>query len=211
MLPYDYAYHGRPFFSGEEEPCINGRVVAAGAYFGEDVSGVVDRLLGEQMADGGWNCEQERGSIRGSFGSTINVLEGLLLYERSLGGNRDVATARRRGEEYLLERRLLRRLSTGEVIRTDFTRFAFPTGYHYDVLRGLDYFRSVGGAQDDRLHEALRLVADRRRDDGTWQLDVVHTDDAVFDFGEVVGAPSRWITMRTMRVLRWFDPQTAGI
>ncbi len=109
MLPDYYAFHGRPFFSGEEEPCINGRIVAAGAYFGEDVSSVVDRLLGEQMADGGWNCEQERGSVRGSFGSTINVLEGLLLYERAGLGGVDVAGARRRGEEYLLERGLLRR------------------------------------------------------------------------------------------------------
>jgi hypothetical protein len=103
------------FWDGEVEPCINGRVVAMGAYFGQDVRGIVDRLLIDQMADGGWNCEQERGSTRGSFDSTLNVLEGLLEYERSTGANGDVSAARRRGEEYLLERRLLHRLSDGEI------------------------------------------------------------------------------------------------
>ena len=210
MLPDYYAFHGRPFFSGEEEPCINGRIVAAGAYFGEDVSGVVDRLLGEQMADGGWNCEQERGSVRGSFGSTINVLEGLLLYERAGLGGADVAGARRRGEEYLLSRGLMRRLSTGEVIDPDFTRFSYPTGYHYDVLRGLDYFRSVGGTPDPRLDEAIKLVRDRRLPDGKWALDALHTDDIAMTYDGVVGQPSPWVTLRALRVLRWSDLQTVG-
>ena len=119
-MPPMFAWEGRPFFAGETEACINGRVVSAGAYFGQDVQVVVDRLLGEQMADGGWNCELEIGSTRGSFNSTINVLEGLLEHERATGGSPAVAEARRRGEEYLLERRLFRRLSTGEVINPDF-------------------------------------------------------------------------------------------
>ncbi len=109
VLPQDAAWHGKPLFAGEVEPCINGRVVAVGSYFGEDMQGVVDRLLGEQMADGGWNCEQERGSTRGSFHTTICVLEGLLEYERATGGSPAVVAARKQGQEYLLERRLLRR------------------------------------------------------------------------------------------------------
>ncbi|HEY7024807.1 MAG TPA: hypothetical protein VH371_07600 [Candidatus Limnocylindrales bacterium] len=207
MLPEYYAYHGRPFFSGETEPCINGRIVAAGAYFGANVSGVVERLLGEQMADGGWNCEQERGSVRGSFGSTINVLEGFLLYERAAAGASgaaaaDVERARRKGEEYLLSRGLLRRASTGEVIDPDFQRFSYPTGYHYDVLRGLDYFRSAGGKPDARLGEALALVTSKRLADGRWLLDVMYDDDIAVTY-ETVREPSRWITLKAMRVLRW--------
>ena len=132
------------FFVGEVEPCINSRVVALGAYFGEDVTAPVERLLGEQMADGGWNCEQERGSTRGSFNTTINVLEGLLAHERATGGSAESAAARGRAHEYLLERRLLRRLSTGEMVDPDFARFAFPTDYNYDVLRALDYFCDAG-------------------------------------------------------------------
>ncbi len=138
------------FFEGEIEPCINGQVAAAGAYFAQDVRGIIDRLLTEQLSDGGWNCEAERGSTRSSFNTTINVLDALLEYERSVGARPDVTESRQRGQEYLLERRLFRSKSTGEVIsrdrkgHTDFTMFAFPTWWHYDVLRALDYLRSAG-------------------------------------------------------------------
>jgi hypothetical protein len=124
-----------PFFEGEVEPCINGRVVALGAYFGERSDRLVDRLLREQLADGGWNCEAERGSVRSSFHTTICVLEGLLAFEQAFGGSAGITVARSRAHEYLLARRLLRRLSTGEVINLEWTRLAFPTLWHYDVLR----------------------------------------------------------------------------
>ena len=140
----DWAKNG--FFEGEVEPCINGNVLASGAYFGQDMRALVDRLLGEQLADGGWNCEVENGATVSSFGTTINVLEGLLGFERANGGSADVTAARRRGQEYLLERGLLRRKSTGELIDPDFSRFSFPTWWHYDVLRGLDYLRDTGEA-----------------------------------------------------------------
>src|SRR5438067_9512487 len=123
-------WHGTPVFAGEVEPCINGRVVSAGAYFGQDVTGIVERLLGEQMADGGWNCEQENGSTRGSLHTTINVLEGLLEHERATGASPEMTAARERGQRYLLERRMLRRLSSGELIDPALTLFSFPTGYH---------------------------------------------------------------------------------
>ncbi|HLU83033.1 MAG TPA: hypothetical protein VKZ43_06490, partial [Trueperaceae bacterium] len=157
---------GQDYFAGETEPCINGKTVALGAYFGADVDSVVERLLGEQLEDGGWNCEAERGSVRGSFHTTIQVLEGFLEYERSGNGAHDVTTARRRGEEYLLERRLFRRLSTAEVINDEWTRFSFPPRWHYDVLRGLDYFRKVGGSPDTRLADAIDLVEGKRQADG---------------------------------------------
>ena len=139
-----------PFFAGEVEPCINGQVAAAGAYFGQDVRSLVDRLLREQLSDGGWNCEAPNRSTRSSFNTTICVLEALLEYERAGNGTPAVTEARLRGQEYLLERRLMRRRSTGEVIERDrkgngsWTRFAFPTWWHYDVLRGLEYLRSAG-------------------------------------------------------------------
>jgi hypothetical protein len=205
LLPPGYAFHNRPFFTGETEPCINGRIVAIGAYFGQDVQVIVDRLLGEQMADGGWNCEQENGSVRGSFESTINVLEGLQEYERANGGSAAISEARTRGEAYLLERRLFRRLSTGEAAAERFTQLSFPKGYRYDVLRGLDYFRAGGGAPDSLMDDAFALVASRRGEDGRWLLETPPPDDTVLTFGETVGEPSRWITLRAMRVLRWRD------
>ena len=131
------------FWDGEVEPCINGRTVAIGAYFGQDVRGIVDRLLTEQMADGGWNCEQENGSVRGAFDSTLNVLEGLLEYERSTGANGAVTAARIRGEEYLLDRRLLRRISDGEIPQKRWLYPGFPNAWFYDVVRVLDYVRAA--------------------------------------------------------------------
>jgi hypothetical protein len=198
---WDHA--GQPFFEGEVEPCINGAAVAIGAYFGEDVDGIVERLLTEQMADGGWNCEQESGSTRGSFNSTIAVLEGLLEHERATGGSARETAARLRGQEYLLVRRMLRRLSTGEIIDPDFTRFSFPTRYLYDVLRGLDYLRDAGVETDERLAESVGLVEGKRDDEGRWALENVHEGTTHFDMDEGEGRPSRWNTLRAMRVLRW--------
>lgn len=204
VLPQDAAWHGKPFFAGEVEPCINGRVVAVGAYFGEDVQGIVDRLLGEQMADGGWNCEQERGSTRGSFHTTICVLEGLLEYERATGGSPAMTAARTRGQEYLLERRMLRHLSSGEVIDPTWTQFAFPTGYHYDVLRGLEYLRRAGIRPDARLAEAIDLVASKRDAHGRWPLENVQADELEAEPDVAEGQPSRWNTLRALRVLNWY-------
>ena len=195
-------WDNHPFFVGEVEPCINGRIVAIGSYFGQDVEFLVDRLLGEQMDDGGWNCEQENGSTRGSFHTTINVLEGLLAHEQESGGTDQTRAARLRGEEYLLERRLLHRLSTGEIIDPAFTQFSFPNGYHYDVLRALDYLRRSGSVADGRAAEASEIVEKKRTGDGSWLLENPHPDQ--FDVGvdEEEGEPSRWITLRAVRVLR---------
>ena len=200
-----WEHEAEPYFAGEVEPCINGQAVAIGAYFGEDVRGIVDRLLTEQMVDGGWNCEQENGSTRGSFDTTINVLEGLLEYERAAGANAEVTAARLRGQEYLLERRLLRRLSTGEVANQRWLYLAFPNGWHYDVLRALDYLRDAGVAPDERTAEAIGIVESKRDADGRWPLEHAHHDELLVDLDEEEGRPSRWITLRALRVLRWAD------
>jgi len=204
-------WHGTPVFAGEVEPCINGRVVTVGSYFGVAVTGIVERLLGEQMADGGWNCEQENGSTRGSFHTTINVLEGLLEHERVTGRSAEVAAALQRGQEYLLERRMLRRLSSGVLIDPAFEQFSFPTGWHYDALRGLDYLRAAGVTPDARVAEAVDLVRSKRDAQGRLPLENAHESEMVnarlrdlgFDMDEREGRPSRWNTLRALRVLRW--------
>jgi len=198
-----WEHDGQAFFSGEVEPCINGMAVALGAYFDQDVQGIVDRLLTEQMSDGGWNCEQENGSTRGSFDTTISVLEGLLEHDRATGGTAPVTAARHKGEEYLLERRLFRSLSTGEVIDPAWTLFAYPTRWHYDVLRGLDYLRSAGVEPDDRIAEAIELVEKNRGDDGRWPLQNSYPGAVHFDMDEGEDKPSRWNTLRALRVLNW--------
>lgn len=190
-----------PFFEGEVEPCINGRVVALGAYFGARSDRLVDRLLSEQLADGGWNCEAERGSVRSSFHTTICVLEGLQAFESAFGASAFLSEARRRGHEYLLERRLLRRLSTGEVIDATWTQFAFPPLWHYDVLRALDYLCAAGVQYDSRIDDAIDAVVSRRQRDGRWRLDVRHRDALYEEMAGVVGEPNRWVTLRARRVL----------
>ena len=200
-----------PFFAGEIEPCINAQVAAIGAYFGQDVGALIDRLLREQLPDGGWNCEAPARSTRSSFNTTICVLEALLEHERSSGSRSHVTAARRRGQEYLLDRRLFRRLSTGDVIERDrkggasWTRFAFPTWWHYDVLRALDYLRNAGVAPDERIAESIDLVASKRDAAGRWALDTVYPGvmPVAVDDGE--GRPSRWITLRALRVSNWYS------
>jgi hypothetical protein len=193
-----------PFFDGEVEPCINGHALAVGSYFGRPSRRLVQRLLVDQLADGGWNCDAPA-SRCASYHSTICVLEGLLAYERAVGGATEVAAARRRGESYLLERGMYRRRSTGAVAHPDFTTFAFPPRYHYDVLRGLDHLRDAGAVPDDRLADAIALVEQRRQPDGRWLLDRCHPDGLAFGWAEAIGEPSRWNTLRALRVLRWYE------
>jgi hypothetical protein len=202
---------GNAFFEGEVEPCINGQAAAVGAYFGQDVRSIIDRLLAEQLPDGGWNCEAANGSTRSSFNTTICVLEALLAYERATGGSPKVMEARLRGQEYLLDRRLFHRLSTGEVIERDrkggwaWTRFAFPTWWHYDVLRGLEYLRSAGVAYDERLASAIELVASKREGDGFWPMEACYPGVMLVKLDGDEGLPSRWNTLRALRVLDWFQ------
>lgn len=200
-----WEHAGQPFFSGEVEPCINGRTVTLGTYFKQDVAGVVARLLGEQLDDGGWNCEAENGSVRSSFATTINVLEGLLAHERATGGTTASMAARRRGEEYLLERRLVRRKSTGEVVNPAWLQFSFPVRWHYDVLRALDYFRAVGQAPDPRMGEAIDVLRAKQQHDGTWLLENTHPGEVHFALEDGDGRPSRWNTLRALRVLSWCE------
>lgn len=201
---------GQPFFTGEVEPCINGMTVVLGAYFDQDVDAVVARLLGEQLDDGGWNCWTQYGSVRSSFATTINVLEGLLAHERATGGSAESIAARRRGEEYLLERRLFRRRSTGEVVDPAWLQFSFPTRWHYDVLRALEYFRAAGDPPDPRVDEAVDVLRSKQQPDGTWLLENTHPGEVHFALEDGDGRPSRWNTLRALRVLGWYGLQEGG-
>jgi hypothetical protein len=198
-----WEHAGQRYFDGEVEPCINGRTIEAGAYYGVEVSPLVDRILSERLPDGGWNCEAENGSVRSSFDTTLTVLEGLLEFERATGGSAAVREARHGGEEYLLERSLFRRKSTGEVVSPAYLDFAFPYYWHYDVLRALDYFWRAGGEPDSRMAAAIDIVRSKRQPDGRWLLDRVHPGRVHFAVDGGAGEPSRWNTLRALRVLAW--------
>ncbi len=201
--------NNRPFLHGETEPCINGRILSIGSYFKEPNDALAKRLLSEQLEDGGWNCEAVEESLkrpksrRSSFHTTICVLEGLLDYERAGRKSAAVTKARKRGENYLLERGMFRSLRTGEVIDTRWLRFSFPTFWHYDVLRGLDYLRNAGIKPDSRAREAIEIVTKRQHQNGRWPLNLRHREQIPLEMETEVGRASRWNSLRALRVLRW--------
>jgi hypothetical protein len=201
-------FGAQPFSEGEVEPCINGNVLAASTYFGYPSESLAQRLLRDQLEDGGWNCDAPKSKVS-SFHSTICVLGGLREFECAAGGAPAIAAARKRGEEYLLERNLLRRLSTREVAHPDFLQFTFPPRYRYDVLRALEYFRSAGVTPEPRMDEAVQVIVDKRQPDGRWLLDDTCNEALPFAFPEAPGAASRWITLRALRVLRWYSRSPA--
>jgi hypothetical protein len=198
----------RPFFHGEVEPCINGRILGLGAYFKEPNDALAHQLLSEQLEDGGWNCEAPQ-SLRSSFHTTICVLEGLLDYERAGRKSAAVTKARKRAESYLLERRMFRSLRTGEVVEKRWLRFSYPPIWHYDVLRGLDYLRNAGIKPDSRVKDAIEIVLERRHQNGRWPLNLLHPEHIPLKMETAVGSASRWNTLRALRVLRWYDNSTS--
>jgi len=198
----------RPFLHGETEPCVNGRILGLGAYFKEPNDALANRLLSEQLDDGGWNCEAPK-SRRSSFHTTICVLEGLLEYERAGRQLAAVTEARARAENYLLERGLFRSLRTGEAIDKRWLRFSFPTFWRYDVLRGLDCLRSAGIPADSRVSDAIEVVRKRRHQNGRWPLNLLHPERIPVEMETGVGRASRWNTLRALRVLRWYNQSTS--
>jgi len=199
--------NNRPFLEGETEPCINGRILSIGCYFKQPNDALADRLLGEQLEDGGWNCQAPK-SRRSSFHTTICVLEGLLEYERAGRGSAAITQARMKAENYLLERRMFRSLRTGEILHKRWLRFSYPSFWHYDVLRGLDYLRNAGTKPDGRVREAIEIVTKRRHQNGRWPLNLLHPERIPLEMETGVGRASRWNTLRALRVLRWYTNST---
>jgi hypothetical protein len=203
---WDHA--GEPYFDGETEPCINGVVLSAAAYFGLDGSRVAATLAGDRLADGAWNCWAGYGARVSSFHSTICAVEGLGAWVATGRADDASADALRTGEEYLLERRLFRRLSTGAVADPRMTLLSDPVRWFHDILRGLEHFRSVD-RRDPRLQEAVELLRSKADADGRWNLENRHEGPVWLDFGDNEGMPSRRLTLRALRVLRWWDAAPA--
>jgi hypothetical protein len=196
-------HNNRAFFDGETEPCINGRILALGAYFKTPNHALANQLLSEQLEDGGWNCEAPQ-SRRSSFHTTICVLEGLLEYQRAGRKSAAITAARKRADNYLLERRMFRSLRSGEMVDRRWLRFSFPTVWHYDVLRGLDYLRDAGIKPDHRIRQAIEIVMKRRHQNGRWPLNLRHPERIPLQMETAVGSASRWNTLRALRVLHWY-------
>ncbi|MBD7958771.1 squalene cyclase [Microbacterium sp. Sa4CUA7] len=204
-----WEYEDLPYWAGEVDCCINAYTLANGAWLGADVTGIRQWFLDHRLADGGWNCEWIEGSRRSSFHSTLNTVKGLLWYERAVGGDDALRAARHAGQEYLLARRLLRRLSDGEPVAAWTTRFAAPFRWRFNVMNALDHFRAAaqydGVPPDPRLAEAVTLVRAARQPDGTWLQQEREAGRVWFDIDAGPGAPSKWLALIGTRVLAWWD------
>jgi hypothetical protein len=208
-----WEYEDLPYWDGEVDCCINSWTLANGVWLGVDVSGIAQWFVDHRLPDGGWNCEWVEGSTRSSFHSTLNSLKGLLYYETETeagaDGGADVRAARRAGEEYLLERRLLHRLSTGEPVGPWATRFGYPFRWGFSALNALDYFRAAalheGVGPDPRLADAVGVVRGARRPDGTWLQEGRHPGRVWFEIDVPPGERSKWLTFYGTRVLDWWD------
>ena len=206
-----WEYDDLPYWGGEVDACVNAHTLANGAWLGADVSAVADWFVEHRLADGAWNCMWVEGSRRSSFHSTLNSLVGILDHEVRTGGSPALRQARHSGEEHLLQRGLMRRLSTGEVHEPWATHFAHPYRWYYSVLRAADYFRTAslhdGRRPDDRMADAVELIRSARNADGTWHQQLRHEGRTWFDVDSGPGEPSRWLTFHALRVLRWWDAE----
>jgi hypothetical protein len=186
------------------EACATAMYVTLATYFGQEdprVEDAVAWLLENQLEDGGWNCRAVRfGDRHGSFHTTISVLEAFAEVGEMKNG--EIGGAMKRAWEFLFEHRMYKSHRTGAVADDVFTRLYFPPRWHYDVLRGLDHLQNAGAPRDDRCMDAIDLLVSKRRTDGTWPLQHRHTGKVWFDM-EKHGGPSRWNTLRALRVLRW--------
>ncbi len=190
------------------ETCVTGMGLSLAAYFnieGEHPHILAAHLLGQQLPDGGWNCRSYVGDTHSSFHTTISVLEGLRQYAlRQPQELEAIQAAQANGREFLLLHRLYKSHSTGEVVDDRMTRFSFPPRWRYDVLRALDYFQACRASYDPRLEDAMELLNKRRQPNGCWLLQNRHAGRTFFEM-EQLGQPSRWNTLRSLRVLRWWE------
>jgi hypothetical protein len=204
-----WEYEDRPYWGGEVDCCINAWTLMNGVWLGADVGGLADWFVEHRLADGGWNCEWVEGSTRSSFHSTLNSLKGLLAWEVATGGTEGSRAARRAGAEYLLERRLMRRRSSGEVVGPWVTRLRYPWRWAYDVLNAVDHFRAAslhdGTPPDTRIADAIEAVREARQLDGTWIQEGRLPGRVWFEVDVPAGEPSKWLTFLGTRVLTWWD------
>ena len=189
------------------ETCITGMVLSVLAHFrypDERLHAIANHLLGQQMADGGWNCESYNGATHSSFHTTISVLEGLWEYEKTFGANPKITAARAQAHEFLWLHRLYRSHRTGKIVDQKLTKLTFPPRWRYDLMRVLDYFQDCNAPQDERVAEGIELLRSKQRKDGTWPLNAGMSGRYFFHM-EKAGQPSRMNTLRALRILRWWD------
>ena len=204
-----WEYDDSPYWGGEVDCCINAYTLANGAWLGADVSGLLAEILRLRMPDAGWNCEWVSGATVSSFHSTLNTVKGLLYHDTVTGGTDETREARRAGEEYLLQRHLYRRRSTGEPVAPWALDLAYPFRWRYSVLNAAEHFRQAslldGTPPDPRMRDAMELIRDARQPNGTWLQGGRIPGRVWFEVDVPAGEPSKWLTLYATRVLEWWD------
>lgn len=194
--------------AGYTDTCVTAMLLSMACHFGfsgdERVGRMVRWLLAEQMTDGGWNCEREKGAVHASFHTTISALEGLAAHLAATGPDEPTQVAMKKAHDFFLRHQLYRSCTTGEVVKDSFTRFSFPPRWFFDVLRGLEHFAHVDAPWDDRLADPVDLLLRRRDTAGRWSAQNKHTGRTYFDLDRP-RAPSPMNTLRALRVLRWVE------
>ena len=198
-----------PSTSIQSDVCVNGMFLNYASYFKTNeqrLHSIVDSILTEIMPDGGFNCRTTRsGAIHSSLHTTLSVLEGLIEFQR-LGYTyrmNELQSARKSAEEFILLHQLFLSDRTGQIIRKDFLNIPYPSRWKYDILRALDYFQYSESKWDDRMNPAIQVLLKKRNKDSTWNVQAKHPGQVHFEM-EKAGKPSRWNTLRSMRVLKQF-------
>lgn len=197
--------------------CLNGMLLFVFCYFKveeQHLVSMMDRILLEQMSDGGFNCDYPRyNPTHSSLHSTISIIEGMNEYINNGYIYRidEVKEARHKAFEFILMHRLYKSDKTGEIINSNFVKLSYPPRYKYDILRALEAFRVARYPYDERMEDAIQLILDKRRKDGTWPVQHKHPGRVHFDM-EKIGGPSKWNTLRVLRVLKFYKSDLyAGI
>ena len=195
--------------------CLNGMFLNYASYFGveeDDLKSIVDFLIAEHMGDGGFNClSNTKGAVHSSLNSTLSVIEGILEYTRNGYKYRikELLSAESRSREFLLQHKLFRSDRTGLIIDKKMLMLTYPSRWRYDILRALDYFRLADIAYDVRMNDAIDVLLKKRRSDRKWPLQAKHPGKTHFDM-EQTGKPSRWNTLRALRVFKHFNINNTG-
>jgi len=212
-----YTDGGINFFSYSwkySETCVTSMILALLTYFhypDERIHAVASYVIGEQMPDGGWNCESRKGATHSSFHTTISALEGLYEYQCTYPEKKKrITQVRARGHEFLLAHRLYKSHRTGQVFDAKMTSMPFPPRWKYDFIRALDYFRVCDAPQDERMNDAIELLQKKQKKDGLWPLNSGMSGRKFFDL-EKVGQPSRWNTLRALRILNWWNGEKSPL
>jgi len=195
--------------SNHSDVCVNGMFLNYACYFGteeEKLESVVDFILSQQMKDGGFNCRSNKGGAEhSSLHTTLSVLEGIL--EFRINGYKYRISELRKAEfeskEFILRHKLYRSHRTGNIIKSDFLKFPYPPRWYYDIMKSMDYFQTSKSGYDERMQDAIDEIIKKRRKDNTWSLQASHPGKVHFEI-EKGGMPSRWNTLRAMRILKYY-------